>query len=700
MYLVIAEKPSVARSIAQVIGANERKEGYLEGDNCIVSWCLGHLAGYAYPERYDERYKNWNFENLPIIPTSWKVEVSKDKKDQFYILKQLLNQPGMDYVINACDAGREGELIFKHVYDLSRSKLPVKRLWISSLEDSAILDGFEHLKDGEEYRNLANAAVCRSQADWLIGMNSTRAFTSKYYKRLTVGRVQTPTLAMLVERDNQIKNFKKQKYFNVELDCDGMKAVREKIFDEREADQLLCKCDGKDASVVSLSEKEKRVKPPRLYDLTSLQRDANRIYGMTAKQTLDTAQSLYEAKLITYPRTDSQYLTEDMESTGKSVVRRIHEVYQVLGPFEEPSKPDMKKVMNNAKVSDHHAIIPTMELDGNAIRDLKESDEKILFMVAIRFLAATDTEHIFTEIRADVICEGEHFSASGKRIKQHGWKLYEECFKNKDRLAMQEMDAVGKEEFPNVTEGKTYHKVTAEKTEHFTSPPKAFNEDLLLHAMETAGNKEFDEDTEKKGLGTPATRAGIIEKLVSDKYIVRKGKTLTVTEDGKALISVMPECLQSASMTAEWENQLLQMEKGQMDPEMFLRGICNLLSVILNGLEELPPEETTRFSNHKSIGNCPICGSPVFEGKKNFYCSNRECRFSLWKENRYLETMKKTIDTATAVALLAHGRAHMKDLYSRKKDMYFEADLLVEFKDGRANFSLEFPKNSNSKTKK
>lgn len=496
MYLVIAEKPSVARSIAQVIGANERKEGYLEGDDCIVSWCLGHLAGYAYPERYDERYKNWNFEDLPIIPTSWKVEVSKDKKDQFYILKQLLNQPGMDYVINACDAGREGELIFKHVYDLSRSRLPVKRLWISSLEDSAILDGFEHLKDGEEYRNLANAAVCRSQADWLIGMNSTRAFTSKYYKRLTVGRVQTPTLAMLVERDNQIKNFKKQKYFNVELDCDGMKAVREKIFDEREADQLLCKCDGKDASVVSLSEKEKRVKPPRLYDLTSLQRDANRIYGMTAKQTLDAAQSLYEAKLITYPRTDSQYLTEDMESTGKSVVRRIHEVYQVLGPFEEPTKPDMKKVMNNAKVSDHHAIIPTM------------------------------------------------------------------------------------------------------------------------------------------------------------------------------------------------------------DPEMFLRGICNLLSMILNGLEELPPEETTRFSNHKSIGNCPICGSPVFEGKKNFYCSNRECRFSLWKENRYLETMKKTIDTATAVALLAHGRAHMKDLYSRKKDMYFEADLLVEFKDGRANFSLEFPKNSNSKTKK
>lgn len=697
MYLVIAEKPSVARSIAQVLGADKRQDGYLEGDDCIVSWCLGHLAGYAYPEKYDERYKNWNFEDLPIIPDHWKLEVSKEKKDQFYILKGLLNQPDIDYVVNACDAGREGELIFKHAYDLSRSRLPVKRLWISSLEDAAISEGFQNLRDGEEYENLTNAAVCRSQADWLIGMNATRAFTSKYFKRLTVGRVQTPTLAMLVERDEQIKNFQKQKYFNVELDCDGMKAIREKLFEEAEADLLFQKCDGKDARVLSVTEKDKRIKPPKLYDLTSLQRDANRVYGMTAKQTLEAAQALYEAKLITYPRTDSQYLTEDMESTGRSVIRRIHEVYQVLGPFEEPRNPNMKKVMNNAKVSDHHAIIPTMELTGKVLSNLKESEEKILFMVAIRLLAATDVEHIYTEIHADVLCEAEHFTASGKKIKQPGWKIYEECFKNKERLAMYEMDVYGKEEMPPVTEGKTYYRVTADKTEHFTSPPKTFNEDLLLHAMETAGNKEFDEDTEKKGLGTPATRAGIIEKLVADKYIVRKGKTLTSTEDGKALISVMPEYLQSASMTAEWENQLLQIEKGQMDPEVFLRGINNLLSMILNGLEALPAEETSRFSTKKVIGNCPYCGSPVFEGKKNFYCSNRECDFSLWKENRYLETMQKSIDAATATALLANGRVHMKDLYSRKKDMYFAADLIVEFKDGRTTFSLEFPKKSNSK---
>jgi DNA topoisomerase-3 len=700
MYLVIAEKPSVARSIAQVLGANQKKDGYLEGDHCIVSWCLGHLAGYAYPEKYDDRYKNWTFDDLPIIPDNWKVEIAPDKKEQFYVLKNLLNAPGMEYVVNACDAGREGELIFKHVYDLSKSRLPIKRLWISSLEDEAIQNGFKHLKNGSECQNLANAAVCRSQADWLIGMNATRAFTSKYYKKLTVGRVQTPTLAMLVERDDQIRNFNKEKYFNVDLDCDGMTAVREKIFDETEADQLLGKCDGKNAVVASVLEKDKRLKPPKLYDLTSLQRDANRIYGMTAKETLDAAQALYEAKLITYPRTDSQYLTEDMEVTAGNVIRRIHEVYQVLGPFETPGSPDIRKVMDNKKVSDHHAIIPTMELDGAGVKNLKESEDRILFMVAVRLLAATDEDHIFTEIKAEVSCENEIFTASGKKIKQYGWKLYDECFKNPDRLAMQNLDEVGKEELPHVEEGREFYRVSAGKTEHYTSSPKAFNEDLLLHAMETAGNKEFDEETEKKGLGTPATRAGIIEKLVHDKYVSRKGKSLVSTEDGRALIGIMPDYLKSASMTAEWENQLLQMEKGEMDPEMFLRGIRNLVSMVLNGLDALPPEETSRFSNQKSIGKCPVCGSPVYEGKKNFYCSDRNCRFSLWKENRYLESMKKSIDAAMAAKILSDGRVRIKDLYSFKKDKYFEADLLVEFKDGKTLFSLEFPKNSKSKAKK
>ncbi|MGN0276286.1 MAG: DNA topoisomerase, partial [Hominisplanchenecus sp.] len=362
MYLVITEKPSVARSIADVIGVQKREDGYLEGKDCIVSWCLGHLAEYVAPDAYDEKFSSWNYEDLPIIPQEWKLAVSKDKKDQFYVLKKLLNRPDIDYVVNACDAGREGELIFKRVYDLSQSRKPVKRLWISSMEDEAIREGFSQMKDASAYENLADAAVCRAQADWLVGMNATRAYTSKYYKKLTVGRVQTPTLAMLVDRDRAVSSFQKEKYFNVELDLDGLQVERQKIFDEKEAEKLRALCQGSDAVVEEIRSTDKTVRPPKLYDLTTLQREANRHYGMTAQQTLNAAQSLYEQKLITYPRTDSQYLTEDMEVTAGNVIRRIHEKYQLTGPFDQPGKPNTRLVLNNRKVSDHHAIIPTVEL--------------------------------------------------------------------------------------------------------------------------------------------------------------------------------------------------------------------------------------------------------------------------------------------------------------------------------------------------
>ena len=399
MYLVIAEKPSVSRAIAEVIGAQEREDGYLQGTDCMVSWCFGHLAEYVSPDAYDEKFNQWRYEDLPIIPKDWKVTVSEDKKDQFYILKRLLNSPEIEYVVNACDAGREGELIFKHVYDLSGSKKPVKRLWISSLEDSAILDGMQHLRSAEEYRHLAEAAVCRSQADWLVGMNATRAYTTKYFKKLTVGRVQTPTLAMLVERAGQINNFQKEKYFNVELDCDGIPAVKPKIFDPDEAEQLRSRCQGSEAIVTAVKETEKKIKAPKLYDLTTLQREANRIYGMTAKQTLDTAQSLYEKKLITYPRTDSQHLTEDMEQTARNVVRQIYEKYQLTGPFDQPEQPNVKKVMNNSKVTDHHAIIPTMELASCHLGELKSWEEKILFLIAVHTVMAMSTKtHLFIRV--------------------------------------------------------------------------------------------------------------------------------------------------------------------------------------------------------------------------------------------------------------------------------------------------------------
>lgn len=693
MYLVIAEKPSVSRAIAEVIGAQERGEGFLKGEDSIVSWCFGHLAEYVSPDAYDEKYGQWRYEDLPIIPKDWKVAVSGDKKDQFYILKRLLNSPEIEYVVNACDAGREGELIFKHVYDLSGSRKPVKRLWISSLEDSAILDGMQHLRSAEEYRHLAEAAVCRSQADWLVGMNATRAYTTKYFKKLTVGRVQTPTLAMLVDRAGQISNFQKEKYFNVELDCDGILAVKPKIFNPDEAEQLRRRCQGSEASVSAVKETEKKVKAPKLYDLTTLQREANRIYGMTAKQTLDTAQNLYEKKLITYPRTDSQYLTEDMEQTARNVIHQIHEKYQLTGPFEQPEQPDVKKVMNNSKVTDHHAIIPTAELASCDLDELKSWEEKILFLIAVHTVMAMSKDHIYMETEVEVECQGECFKAKGKSVLQDGWKLYENCFKNQDRLAIPDPAQEMKEQMPKVAEGQKFYAVTAEKTEHYTSPPKPYSEDTLLAAMETAGNKEFEEDTEKKGLGTPATRAGIIEKLIHSQYAIRKGKQILPTDDGKVLIEILPDFLKSASMTAEWENQLLLMEHGEIALEQFMSGITKMLTMMLNRCDEISDDETRRFQTKESIGTCPVCGSLVYESKRNFYCSNHDCHFALWKENRYLQSMEKKLDKNMAAEILKNGSVHVKDLYSKKKDMYFEADLHMEADDtGRVNFSLSFPK--------
>ena len=702
MYLVIAEKPSVSRALAKVIGAENREEGFLSGKDCIVSWCLGHLAEYIPPDGYDKKYESWKYEDLPIVPEEWKLAVSEEKKEQFYILKRLLNRPDVEYVVNACDAGREGELIFQRVYQLSGSRKPVKRLWISSMEDSAIRKGMAQLKDADEYQNLADAAVCRAKADWLVGMNATRAFTTKYYKKLTVGRVQTPTLAMLVERLEQIKKFRKEKCFNVELDCDGMKAERQKLFDPEEAEKLRSLCDGKDAQVVSCESTEKKVKPPRLYDLTTLQREANRIYGLTAQQTLAAAQGLYEDKLITYPRTDSNFLTEDMETTARQVIHAIHEKYQLIGPFDKPEKPDVSRIMNNKKVSDHHAIIPTIELADANLNDLKDAEQKILFLIAVHTVEATGKDHIYQEITVGIECEGERFQAKGKEILDLGWKIYEACFRNPDGIAIEDINETAKEQLPKVKKGQIFYHVEAKVTEHFPSPPKPYTEDTLLAAMETAGNKEFDTDTEKKGLGTPATRASIIEKLVHSQYASRKGKQIVATEDGQSLIEILPDYLKSASMTAEWENQLLEMEHGKIRPEQFLTGIRKLITMVLNGCDQISWAEAGRFQSRESIGTCPVCGSLIYEGKKNYYCSSRECNVALWKEARYLQNMRKTINQRMAAELLKNGSTHVRDLYSVKKDMYFEADLVMKTEDdGKVVFSLSFPKkNYSKKTKK
>lgn len=696
MYLVLAEKPSVAQALANVLGAASRKDGYLEGNGAVVSWCLGHLAEYEPPEAYGEQYRKWEFSDLPIVPGTWRLSVAKEKKKQFEVLKKLLNRSNFAYVVNGCDAGREGELIFKRVYDLSGSRLPVKRLWISSMEDAAIRDGFSHLRDGAEYENLCRASVCRAQADWLVGMNATRAFTTKYFKKLTVGRVQTPTLAMLAERQEAIQNFRKEAYFRAALTGFGMKVVSADIKDEAECDALVERCQGMDAVVSKVEKLKQRSAPPKLYDLTTLQREANRFFGYTAQETLKELQELYEAKLVTYPRTDSQYVTEDMGQTVMELLEALPQAFPFL-PAASVGR-DIGRITNNAKVSDHHALLPTKAALGRDLDGLPAKQKNILAMVAQRLAQAVSGDCLYEETKVEVLCGGSKFTAKGRTIEQPGFRQIETAFKAAFQKGETEKKD-GRDIIPDgLYEAMTMRHVRAEKETHFTSPPKPYTEDTLLSAMETAGNQEFDRETEKKGLGTPATRAAILEKLVSSGYAVRKGKQLLPTEDGMVLISVMPEYLRSAEMTAEWENKLLLMEKGLLGGEDFLQGILDMIGRMLDDLTGISPQEQGRFHPKEEIGTCPACHSPVYEGKKNFYCSNRDCAFSLWKENRYLSGMRKQIDKRMAQDLLSSGRTHVTDFYSQKTGKNFTADLLMEVSDGRANFKLEFPQRKSRKT--
>lgn len=691
-FLVIAEKPSVAQSYAKNLSAYKREDGYLEGESCIVSWCLGHLAEYAQPEEYDPKYEKWQFDDLPILPETWKLKVSKDKKKQFEVIKTLMNRSDVEYLVNGCDAGREGELIFQRVYDLAGCRKPVKRLWISSMEDAAIQKGFQTMKSEEEYKNLCMAAVCRAQADWLIGMNGTRAYTTRYFKRLVVGRVQTPTLAMLAERQERIEHFQKEAFYKVALTDGKLTVVSENIANEEAADLLAALCNGSTAVVTQMKKERKKSFPPKLYDLTSLQREANRYFGYTAKRTLDMLQELYEEKLVTYPRTDSQFVTEDMKDSIEELVGKM----PVLLPFVDYGQlgHGVKRVINNAKVSDHHAILPTKEAVEKGISDLPSDKKNLMMLICQQLVQATGEEYLYEQTDITVKCQEQDFKARGKIPVQMGFKEVEKAFK---QLCVKAEPVEGKEKETSIPagyeEGMRIFPVKAEKTTHYTSPPKPFNEDTLLAAMETAGNKEFDSETEKKGLGTPATRASIIEKLVSSGYAQRKGKQILPSTEGKELVKVMPEYLKSAVMTAEWENQLLMMEKGQITDTQFMGEITSLVRKILEVCREIPEEERRRFQTAREvIGKCPVCGCDVFEGKQNFYCSNRQCDFALWKENRFLGSMEKNLDKKMARELLDKACTHVKGLYSKKKDMKFDADLLLTLEDGKPRFHLEFPK--------
>ena len=690
-FLVIAEKPSVAQSYAKNLSAYKKQDGYMEGENCLVSWCLGHLAEYARPEEYDERYAKWQFDDLPIIPEKWKLQVSADKKKQFSVLKDLMNREDIEYLVNGCDAGREGELIFQRVYDLSGCRKPVRRLWISSMEDEAIRNGFHEMKDAGFYSNLCMAAVCRAQADWLIGMNATRAYTTKYYKKLVVGRVQTPTLAMLTERQDRIEHFQKETFYRVELTDGKLVAVSENITNKADAELLSALCDDSEAIITELKRERKKVSPPKLYDLTSLQREANRYFGFTAKKTLDLLQELYEEKLVTYPRTDSRFVTEDMIGTVEELAGKM----PLMLPFVEYGQlgHNIKRVVNNAKVSDHHAILPTKEAVEKGIMDLPVDKKNLMILIGQQVLQAVGEDYLYEQTDVTVNCQKNEFTARGKTAVQMGFKDVEKAFRS-HCVKTEKEDSDRQLEIPyGYQKGMQLFNVKAETSIHYTSPPKSFNEDTLLAAMETAGNKEFDEKTEKKGLGTPATRASTIEKLVASGYAQRKGKQIIPTAEGRELIRVMPENLKSAGLTAEWENRLLLMERGELNGEQFMDDIVTMLEEILNGCRKIPEEERNRFQTAKElIGKCPVCGSDIFEGKRNFYCSNRQCDFALWKDNRFLEGMEKKLDKKMAKELLDKACTHVKGLYSKKKDARFDADLLMTLENGKPKYHLEFPK--------
>ena len=695
MKLVIAEKPSVAQSIARVIGAGERKDGYMEGNGYLVSWCIGHLVELAQPDAYSDTWKKWSYESLPMIPEEWQTEVKSDTAAQYKVLKGLMHDARVDSVVCATDAGREGELIFRLVYDQAGCGKPIKRLWISSMEESAIREGFENLFPGSDYDNLYHSALCRQRADWLVGLNGTRLFTVLYGgKVLKVGRVQTPTLAMLVEREEKIRNFKKEPYYMAHILMDGMDAATERIDDKAQAEGIAAACKGKAAAVVSVTKEKKTVQPPKLYDLTTLQRDANRLFGFTAKQTLEYTQSLYEKKLVTYPRTDSQYLSDDMEDTARGVIGAIYKA--VL--FEEPSgaEQDVKRVMDSKKVTDHHAIIPTMEIVKADLSAVPETEMKILSLAANRLLCATGEKHEYETVKAEFRCNETVFTVSGKSVTENGWKDFEAAF----RRSYKTVEDKEKEEkkLPELSEGMTFEGVQTKVSEHFTQPPKHFTEDSLLSAMERAGAEDMGDEVERKGLGTPATRADVIEKLVKDGFVKREKKQMLPTEDGVKLITVLPDVVKSPKLTADWENALTLVSKGEYSMQEFMGGIEDMVKNLVQTYNSISDEQKSMFGGgaQESFGKCPKCGGDVVKGKFGAYCKNK-CGMNVSR------AMGAALTDNQVKSMLEGKKTLVKGLKGKKGsyDAYLIPEGIEDYsytKDGKEvkgtqyKVKLEFPK--------
>ena len=690
MKLIIAEKPSVAKSIASALGAKSGADGCFQGNGLIVSWCVGHLVSPMDAAGYDERFKKWRYDDLPLLPEPFRYVLAPGKEDAFENLRTLMNRPDVDTVVNACDAGREGELIFRLVYEMAGCKKPVERLWISSMEDMAIREGFSDLRPGAEYDSLYQSALCRQKADWLVGINATRLFSVLYHRTLNVGRVQTPTLAMLAERDGKIMLFKKEKYHHVRLKVDGIEAVSEKFTDPAQAKQVQAACQNGQAVCTSVTREKKKEQPPKLYDLTTLQREANRIFGYTAKQTLDYAQSLYEKKLLTYPRTDSRYLTSDMAETASCVIHLAAKV----PPFDSCGSffPLVELMVSDRDVTDHHAIIPTMEIEKADMKALPVGERNLLLLVCCKLLCASASPYEYETVTAAFDCGGHTFTAKGKRILAEGWREIERIFRSSLKEKPEDTESGGV--LPDFTEGQTFEKVATSITEHFTSPPKPYTEDTLLSAMENAGKEDIPEDAERKGLGTPATRAAIIEKLVVAGFVERKGKNLIPTKAGINLVTVLPEALTSPMLTAEWEQRLSAIAKDEADPGEFMEGIRSMTRELVQTYSHISEDGQKLFAPEKEmIGNCPRCGKPVYEGKKNFACSDRSCTFVLWKNDRFWTSRKKELTKKMAADLLKKGRTNVKGMWSEKKGVAYDAAVILDDTGGKfINFKLEFPK--------
>ena len=682
--LVVAEKPSVAMSYAKVLGATSRRDGYLEGNSYLVSWCVGHLVELAPPNVYDAKYVKWSIADLPILPERWQYLVSASTKKQFGILQKLMQRPDVDSVICATDAGREGELIFRLVYQQAGCKKPFSRLWLSSMEENAIREGFAHLKPSTEYDALYNAALCRERADWMVGINASRLFSCLYGQPLAVGRVMTPVLAMTVVREAAIAAFVPEKFYTVDLELtSGCTASSKRFAQKEDAELLLSKCrkEGR-ATVQKMERKEKSESPPQLYDLTALQRDANRLLGFTAQQTLDYAQSLYEKRLITYPRTDSRFLTEDMAASLPGLVTDTGRALAV----EEPFPIHVQQVINGSKVTDHHALLPTKSMANADLAALPAGEWNVLRLIAARLLCAVGEPHRYAETTLTTICAGEEFTAKGKEVLEEGWKAVERKVLADILNRKQELTAL-----PNAAENECGI-LNAELKEGQTTPPKHFTEDTLLHAMETASADSMPEGVERQGIGTPATRAATIEKLVQKGFLERKGtkktKVLLPTDKGKALITVMPEEIQSPEMTADWETKLLQIERGEMEPSEFMTEINTMITELVKNTEM--KKGVNALMKNKIIGVCPNCGKPVVEREKGWFCENRECRFVLWKDNAFFKRLGKRLDAHVADKLLRDGRVRLKDCKSAKGKTYNATVLLSTEPDGRSKFSLEF----------